>query len=91
MAIIAIMAFWVFLVIIGVLIVGRIIYMKLFNKGTITIRRYTVGHTPPGGYTAQSRPHPNNGNQSYGPNNSEYTTVIDADDPDQEYKIPKIK
>jgi len=53
---IAIMAFWVFLIIIGIVVIARLIYVKLFNKDS-----------------------------------NVYTTVIDADNPDEEFRIPKIK
>ena len=78
----AIAFFWVFLIIIGVIIVGRLIYMKLFNKGSGSVTVYS--------YTFKGRP----GNPS-GPtinaDEQEYTTVIDADDMDKEYKVPKLK
>jgi len=80
MLFLAIMAFWVFLVIIGVVILARILYLKLFKKGTVTIHTYRMNY-PPSGQPSQ----PGNENQDA------YTTVIDADDPDKEYKIPRIK
>jgi len=81
MLFIAIMAFWVFLLIIGVVLVARLIYFKLFNKGTVTIHRYQVNVRP-------SNPTPSDNKTDQ---NSPYTTVIDADDLDKEYQIPRIK
>lgn len=81
----AVMAFWVFLIIIGVVIVARLIYVKLFHKGTpnrgFTIRTYTMKTTPTG---SDQPKEDSNGNENY-------TTVIDAEDPDKEYRIPRIK
>lgn len=86
MLVLAVMAFWVFLIILGIVIIARLIYSKLFRKGkgSFTIHTYTI------------RPdrHSNNPyHQSINPEtrDQEYTTVIDAEDQDKEYKIPKIK
>lgn len=83
MLFLAIMAFWVFLIIIGIVILARILYLKLFRKGkgTVTIHTYRMNY-PPSEQPAQ----PGNGSQD-----QTYTTVIDADDLDKEYKIPRIK
>lgn len=85
MIIIAVMFFWFFLIILGVAVIARIIYLKLFRKepaNTGTITFYTFHSEGPGG---------SEDNQSYRSQDQEYTTVIDADDMDKEYKIPKIK
>jgi cell division protein FtsW (lipid II flippase) len=85
MIVLAIMAFWIVLVVIGVVILGRLIYLKFFpgrqnsSHGTFTIHTYTIR---PGARN-------NEGNTYY--QNQRYTTVIDADDPEKEYRIPKIK
>jgi len=87
MIFIAIMFFWVFLVILGVIIFGRLIYMKLFNKNpgkSMTFYSYTMYNGKP----------PNNQkiNPNINPNEEQdFTTVIDADDQEKEYKIPKLK
>jgi hypothetical protein len=83
MLFLAVMFFWVFLIVIGVFVIARIIYLKLFNKdskGTVTMRTYKVNFGP------RQAPDNHQANQDH-----PYTTVIDADDPDQEYKIPKLK
>lgn len=88
MIVIAVMAFWVFLIIIGVIIIARFIYFKLFSKeppgpkGTFTIHTYSMSsgqrnNVPP--------------NQEPQSRDQEFTTVIDADDMNKEYKVPKIK
>ncbi len=86
MVIIAVMFFWVFLLILGVLIIGRMIYMKLFNKSNknaVTFYSYTMYN---GRTETKHHTHPNEQKSE-----SEFTTVIDADDMEKEYKIPKLK
>ncbi|NLI90704.1 MAG: hypothetical protein GX434_00470 [Peptococcaceae bacterium] len=68
MIFIAMMAFWAFLLILGVFIAARMIYLKLSKKNNV--KMYTRRRTD---------------------QNQNYTTVIDADDPEKEYHIPKIK
>ncbi len=87
MLVIAVMAFWVFLIILGVIIIARLIYFKLFKKGTkgaFTVHTYTMR---PG---SKNNFHYNQDSNAKS-KDQEYTTVIDADDMDKEYKIPKIK
>lgn len=85
MLFLAIIAFWVFLLIVGVIIIARFISAKLFNKPSgMTIRTYTKR---PG---ARNMNPPNPGEEPP-QGNGQYTTVIDGDDPDKEYKIPKVK
>ncbi len=83
MIFIAIMFFWVFLVILGIGIIGRLIYMKLFNKNpksSVTFYSYTMHNGKP------------SNNYDTTPNDDQnFTTVIDADDQEKEYKIPKLK
>lgn len=83
MIFIAIMFFWVFLVILGIIIMGRLIYMKLFNKtpkNSVTFYSYTMHNGKP------------SNDQNFHPNvEQDFTTVIDADDQEKEYKIPKLK
>ena len=81
----AIMFFWVFLIILGVFIVGRLIYMKLFNKKSATFYSYTVYN----GKTVKNLSHSPDSDNPY--SEQEFTTVIDADDMEKEYKVPKIK
>lgn len=78
----AIMFFWVFLIIIGVLIVGRLIYTRLFNKRPGSVTFYS--------YTFKGKQGDSSGSL-INIDEKEYTTVIDADDMDKEYKVPKIK
>lgn len=83
MIFIAIMFFWVFLVILGIGIIGRLIYMKLFNKSpksSVTFYSYTM-HNGKASNNYDTNPN----------NNQDFTTVIDADDQEKEYKIPKLK
>jgi len=77
---VAIMAFWVFLIVIGLIIIGRLIYLNFFNKGTRYSGRIFT-------YTIKKDPVARGSEQK----NEEYTTVIDADNMEKEYKIPKIK
>lgn len=87
MLVLAVMAFWIFLIILGVIIIARLIYFKIFkkeNKGAFTIHTYTVRPGPQDDYRYNQDRNPKSEDQ-------EYTTVIDADDLDKEYKIPKIK
>lgn len=85
MIFVAIMFFWVFLIILGIGIIGRLIYMKLFNKNprsSVTFYSYTMHNGKPS----------NNLNPNLNPNEEQdFTTVIDADDQEKEYKIPKLK
>jgi len=82
MIFIAISALWFFVIIVGIVIIARLIYLKLFNKqGTFKIHTFTIKNGPPNNYS-QTGPKAND---------QEYTTVIDADDMEKEYKIPKIK
>lgn len=78
---IAVTAFWVFLLISGGVIAARFLYQKLLNKGTVTIRSYRMNY----GSSKNAGQAEKNGREQT------YTTVIDADDPDQEYQIPKFK
>ena len=81
----AIMFFWVFLIILAVFIIGRLIYMKLFNKNAVTFYSYTMYN----GKTVKNLSHnPDLDNPDL---EQEFTTVIDADDMEKEYKVPKIK
>ena len=85
MLFLAVMAFWVFLIVLGAIIIVRFLYAKLFHKPSgITIRTFTIRPGP-------ENPHAPNREAQPGSGNQEYTTVINADNPDQEYKIPKIK
>lgn len=85
MLFLAIMAFWVFLILFAVIIIARLIYAKVFRKSSgLTIQTYTFRSGPKSNNT------PNPGAQGI-PKDGGYTTVIDADDLDKEYKIPKIK
>lgn len=87
MIFLAIMAFWVFLVILGIILIARFLYLKLFNKerkGTFTIHTYTVRSTP----RNNAPPSQEFYSEARG---QKYTTVIDADDTEKEYQIPKIK
>ncbi|HHV63908.1 MAG TPA: hypothetical protein GXX46_02345 [Peptococcaceae bacterium] len=82
----AILAFWLLLLVVGVAVLGRLIYLKFFpnrrntSAGTFTVHTFTIG----------PRVHRNNASDIDN-RNEPYTTVIDADDPDKEYRIPKIK
>lgn len=83
--ILGVMAFWVFLIILGIIIIGKIIYLKLFNKGSITYYTFSTRR--------EDRPNPNPfdpDSTAKNENEQKYTTVIDADNPDKEYKIPKF-
>lgn len=86
MVFIAVMFFWVFLIIISILIIGRMIYMKLFNKNNhnvVTFYSYTMHNGRP-----QNNQNTHSNDQK---SESGFTTVIDADDMEKEYKIPKLK
>lgn len=85
MLVIAFTFFWVFLIILGIVIIARLIYFKLFKKGHPGTGGFTI-HT----YTMRSDPmnYPPGQENEYTTTNQKYLTVIDADDPDQEYKIP---
>ncbi|NLP44284.1 MAG: DUF4834 family protein [Peptococcaceae bacterium] len=72
--------FWVFLLLIGIGLIARIAYLKLFKKDPFKIHTYTIRF----GSTNQRPDSPYS-------NSNEYTTVLDADDMTKEYKIPKIK
>lgn len=87
MVVIAIMFFWVFLIILGIVIIARLIYMRLFNKNpknAVTFYSYTMYNGKP--VNNQNIDHNINSNED-----QDFTTVIDADDQEKEYKIPKLK
>lgn len=84
MLILAVAFFWVFLIVLAIIITLRIIYMKLFKKDS-GIRIYT--------FSTKNKPHQDTdpfGQKDNRQGDSEYTTVIDADDMEKEYKIPKL-
>jgi len=82
MIVIAVMFFWFFLIILGVVIIARIIYFKLFRKEPANTGTFTF-------YTFNSKDSGStSGNHS---KDQDFTTVIDADDMEKEYKIPRIK
>lgn len=86
MLVLAVMAFWVFLIILGIVIIARLIYSKLFQKGkgSFTIHTYTIRPDRHSNNSYHQDIHQESRDQ-------EYTTVIDAENQDREYKISKIK
>jgi len=76
---IAISAFWFLLIIFGLILLCRFVALKLFRKGGTSDRDRVFG------------PISNVFVYRFREKSSEYTTVIDADDMEKEYKIPKIK
>lgn len=74
-------AFWVVLPVVIIGIAARLLYLKLFRKEKTTVHMATFSL----GW---------GNNASFGKEinaNQEYTTVIDADNMDREYQIPKMK
>ncbi|MFA6809331.1 MAG: hypothetical protein WCR27_10115 [Eubacteriales bacterium] len=78
-AILAIMGIWIFLLVIFAAIIIRFIYAKIFNKEPFKFYTYK-----------QNGHHTNLNNDQNDNKDNKYTTVIDADDMDKEYKIPKL-
>jgi len=72
--------FWLFLLLVGIGLIARLAYLKLFKKEPFKIHTYSIRFG-----SSQHRPYNSRDNTN------DYITVIDADDMTKEYKIPRIK
>ncbi|UWG96073.1 hypothetical protein LPY66_14295 [Dehalobacter sp. DCM] len=80
LVLLAIFAFWIALPVIILGVAARIIYLRFFRRGKDPAHTHTVG-------TNWHNSNVFGGKKS----DQEYTTVIDADNMEREYRIPKMK
>lgn len=85
MVFLALSTFWIFFVFFGMALLAYWLYLKIFHPGKATIRSYTIQVKRPHSYATDTK----TDEPAYA--TSSYTTVIDAEDPEKEYQIPRIK